>query len=292
MAAEPAVAARRRGRGRAPVSWTPLLASSAALHAAGLAALALAPRRWPLVAAALFADHCAVAGAGLWPRSTLLGPNLSRLAAAAARRGEVALTFDDGPDPEVTPRVLELLDRHRARASFFCIGRRAAACPELAAEIARRGHALENHSHTHPHAFVLYPPRALGREIDAAQEVLARAAGRPPRLFRAPAGLRSFLLERELAARGLALASWTRRAFDTVRSEPEAIATALLAGLAGGDVLLLHDGGAARTAGGSPVVLEALPRLLDGIAARGLRPVALSPPETRPAIDSTPGPAA
>jgi peptidoglycan/xylan/chitin deacetylase (PgdA/CDA1 family) len=256
--------------------WTPLLAGSAALHAAGLAALALAPRRWPLVAAALFADHCAIAGAGLWPRSTLLGPNVSRLPAAAARRGEVALTFDDGPDPEVTPRVLDLLDRYGARASFFCIGRRAAAHPELAAEVARRGHALENHSHTHPHGFVLYPPRALAREIDAAQEVLARAAGRTPRLFRAPAGLRSLLLQPQLAARGLALASWTHRAFDTVRARPEAVAAALLGGLAAGDVLLLHDGGSARTAAGVPVVLEALPRLLDGIAVRGLHPVPLA----------------
>lgn len=271
-AAPPGAPARPSG------AWTPLLAGSAALHLAGLAALALAPRRWPLVAVALLADHCAIAGAGLWPRSALLGPNLSRLPESAARRGEVALTFDDGPDPAVTPRVLDLLDRHGARASFFCIGRRAAACPELAAEIARRGHAVENHSHTHPHAFVLYPPRALGREIDAAQAALARAAGRAPRLFRAPAGLRSFLLERELAARGLALASWTRRAFDTVRGRPQAVAAALLAGLAPGDVLLLHDGGSARTAGGSPVVLEALPRVLDGIAERGLRPVPLADP--------------
>jgi len=277
-ASEPARAPRRRSAGL----WTPLLAGSAGLHAAGIAALGLAPGRWPLVLAALFADHCVLAGAGLWPTSRLLGPNLSRLPAAAAHRGEVALTFDDGPDPEVTPRVLDLLDRQGARASFFCIGRRAAAHPDLAAEIARRGHRIQNHSQSHPHAFSLYPPRALGREIDAAQAVLARAAGRPPRYFRAPAGLRSFLLEPELAARGLSLVSWTRRAFDTVRARPEAVAAALLERLAPGDVLLLHDGSAARTAGGAPVVLEALPRILDGIAARGLRPVAFEAPGEAP----------
>ncbi len=260
------------GSGR-PRPLPPLLAGSALLHLTGAVYLGFAPRRWRLVAAALFADHCAIAAAGLWPRSTLLGPNLSRLPAAAARRGEVALTFDDGPDPEVTPRVLDLLDRRGARATFFCIGRRAAAHPAIVAEIARRGHAVENHSHTHPHAFTLYSPRAIGREIDAAQEVLAEAAGRPPSFFRAPAGLRSFLLEPQLAARGLALVSWTRRAFDTVERRPAAIAAGLLAGLAGGDVLLLHDGSAARTAAGRPVVLEALPRVLDGIAERGLRAV-------------------
>jgi len=289
MAAEPAIERAAAGRGLA-AAWrsTPLLAGSAVLHAAGLAALGLAPHRWPLVCAALLADHCAIAGAGLWPRSRLLGPNLSRLPAAAAGRGEVALTFDDGPDPEVTPRVLDLLDRHGARASFFCIGRRAAAHPGLVGEIARRGHAVENHSQSHPHAFVLYPPRALGREIDRAQEILARAAGRPPRCFRAPAGLRSLLLEPALAARGLALVSWTRRGFDTVRSRPEAVAGRLLAGLSPGDVLLLHDGSSARAAGGGPVVLAALPRLLDGIAERGLRAVAFESAGTPP-LESTGG---
>jgi peptidoglycan/xylan/chitin deacetylase (PgdA/CDA1 family) len=259
---------------------TPFLAGSGLLHLAGLAALGLAPRRWPLVAAALLADHCAIAAAGLWPRSTLLGPNLTRLPAAAAERGEMALTFDDGPDPEVTPRVLDLLDRYGVRATFFCIGRRAAAHPDLTAEIAGRGHAVENHSHTHPHAFSLYSPRAIGRELDAAQELLAATTGRPPRFFRAPAGLRNFLLQPELAARGLTLASWTRRAFDTVRARPEAVAAGLLAGLAAGDILLLHDGSAARTATGQPVVLAALPRLLEGIAAAGLRPVPFESPGT------------
>ncbi len=276
MAAEPAAGLSPRR----PPAWTPFLAGSAGLHLAGAAALGLAPGRWPWIAAALFADHCAVAVAGLWPRSALLGPNLSRLPAAAAHRGEVALTFDDGPDPAATPRVLDILDEYGARATFFCVGRRAAAHPDLAAEIGRRGHAVENHSHTHPHAFTVYPPRAIGREIDAAQEVLAGAAGRPPRFFRAPAGLRSFLLERELAARGLALVSWTRRAFDTVQARPEVVAAGLLAGLAGGDVLLLHDGSAARTAGGVPVVLEALPRVLDRIAERGLHPVSLAAVES------------
>jgi len=260
-------------------SWrpAPLLRASAGLHLAAAAGLAAAPQHWRLAVAALLGDHAVLAGAGLWPRSRLLGPNLSRLPAAAARRGEVALTFDDGPDPRVTPAVLECLARRGARASFFCIGRRAEAHPQLVAEAVLRGHRVENHSYSHPHAFTCYPPAAIRREVRRAQEALARSCGVRPRLFRAPAGFRSLLLERELAAAGLVLASWTRRGFDTVSRDPRRVVRRLLRGIQGGDVLLLHDGSAARDRSGVPVVLAVLPRLLEELAARGLRAVPLAP---------------
>jgi peptidoglycan/xylan/chitin deacetylase (PgdA/CDA1 family) len=269
-------------RGEAPPpprAWrlTPLLTASAGLHVAAALALAAAPRHWQLAAAALVGDHATIAGAGLWPSSRLLGPNLTRLPDAAARRGEVALTFDDGPDPEVTPAVVEQLEGYGVRASFFCIGRRAEAHPEVVAELARRGHQVENHSYSHPHAFSCYSSAALRRQIRRAQEALARASGSRPRFFRAPAGFRNLLLERELAHAGLDLASWTRRGFDTVSRDPRRIAWRLLRRVRGGDVLLLHDGSAARDRHGVPVVLQALPRLLDELAARGLRAVPLWP---------------
>jgi peptidoglycan/xylan/chitin deacetylase (PgdA/CDA1 family) len=261
----------------APRIWrpAPLVAVSATVHAAAVVALTAAPRHWPFAAAALLGNHGVLAAAGMWPRSRLLGPNLSRLDAAAARRGEVALTFDDGPDPRVTPAVLDLLEERGARASFFFIGCRARQHPELVTEVARRGHRVENHSYSHSYAFAFFLPAALGRDIDRAQQVLADATGVPPRHFRAPAGIRSLLLERELASRGLALTSWTRRGFDTVSRDPVAIAGRLLRGLAAGDVLLLHDGSAARDRRGMPVVLEVLPRVLDALAERGLRGVPL-----------------
>jgi peptidoglycan/xylan/chitin deacetylase (PgdA/CDA1 family) len=257
---------------------TPFLAASGLLHVAGLAALAGAPRHWRWIAGALFADHVAIAANGLWPQSTWLGPNLNRLPEAAARRGEVALTFDDGPDPEVTPRVLERLAEHGARATFFVVGRRAAAHPDLTAEIVRRGHRVENHTWSHPNSFALYPWQALVREVRQAQEVLAGITGDSaagaPRLFRAPAGFRNPLLDPVLAAAGLSLASWTRRGYDTVDGQARRVASRLLSGLAPGDVLLLHDGPTvARTPAGTPVVLEALPRVLDGLARRGFTPV-------------------
>ena len=175
----------------------------------------------------------------------------------------MALTFDDGPDPDVTPRVLDLLDRHGARATFFCIGERVRAHPGIAAEIVRRGHRVENHTETHPHLFACYPVPAMRREVLDAQESIARATGHAPQLFR--------WLDWILCRAGLCLASWTRRGFDALEKDPRRIARRLLAGLTAGDVLLLHDGAAGRRCGGNPVVLEVLPRVLDELAARKLR---------------------
>ena len=279
------------GDAAASRAWrpSPLLTASAGLHAAAAALLAVAPHHWRLAVAALVGNHTLLGGAGLWPRSRLLGPNLCRFSGAAARRGEVALTFDDGPDPRVTPGVLDCLERYGVRASFFCIGRRAETHPDLVAETVRRGHRVENHSYSHPPAFTCYPPAALRRELRRAQEALARAGGARPRWFRAPAGFRGPLLERELAAAGLHLASWTRRGFDTVSRDPARVAARLLKGAAGGDVLLLHDGSAARDRGGAPVALAALPRLLDELARRGLRAVPLPPPAGDAAGDDSDG---
>ena len=103
-----------------------------------------------------------------------------RLPEACARLGQVALTFDDGPDPRLTQAVLDLLDRRGAKASFFCIGRRAAAHPEIVREIVARGHSVENHSHIHAKAFACYPPAALMRELSRAQQAIAEITGCPP----------------------------------------------------------------------------------------------------------------
>jgi peptidoglycan/xylan/chitin deacetylase (PgdA/CDA1 family) len=171
--------------------------------------------------------------------------------------------------------VLDLLDRYAVKASFFCIAERALRHPGLTREIAARGHAVENHTLRHRHHFALLGPGGLLRELDAASRALAALAGAPPRFFRAPAGLRNPFLDPVLARLDLRLASWTRRGFDTRDGDAGAVAAKLLRGLGGGDILLLHDGNAARTAGGNAVVLDVLPRLLDAAAAAGLRPVTL-----------------
>jgi peptidoglycan/xylan/chitin deacetylase (PgdA/CDA1 family) len=257
--------------------WRPsgLIVASLALHIALLAAGILLPAAWPWWLGALVANHAVLAAVGLWPRSRLLGPNWTRLPAAAAARGEVAITIDDGPDLEVTPRVLDLLDAAGARATFFCIGRQAARYPELCREIIVRGHAVENHSEHHHHSFSLRGPWALTRELTAAQNTLAGITGVVPRFFRAPAGLRNPFLDPLLHRHGLRLASWTRRGFDTRQRDPSKVLEALRRNLAAGDILLLHDAHAARTVSGEPVILTVLPALLADIRARGLRTVTL-----------------
>ena len=193
----------------------------------------------------------------------------------ARARGEIALTIDDGPDPLVTPQVLDLLQRHGAHASFFCVGEKLARHPQLARDISARGHSVENHSQHHRAYFSLLGPRGMEREILVAQDLITHTTGVSPRFFRAPAGLRNPFLDYVLAKRELRLASWTRRGFDTVNGNAMRVLAILSRNLAAGDILLLHDGNAATTSAGSPLILEVLPPLLDAIRRAGLRTVTL-----------------
>jgi len=262
---------------RAGNRWKPTLAiqASIALHA-GAAALWLArPHWWPWLLGAIVADHLVLTAAGLWPRSKLLGPNWTALPEAVAAKGAVAITIDDGPDPVITPQVLDVLDQHCAKATFFCIGELVEQHSLLAREIVSRGHSIENHTQRHLHSFSVLGPGGIRAEIARAQETIEAVTGQRPQFFRAPAGLRSPFLEPVLARLGLRLASWTRRGFDTVNPDAGVVFTKLTRGLRGGDILLLHDGHAARTASGAPVILEVLPRLLQAVAAARLEPVTL-----------------
>jgi len=233
--------------------------------------LALAPDQWPAAIAAVLADHAALTVAGLLPRCALLGPNLRRLPAGK----NLALTFDDGPDPEVTPVVLRVLAAAGARATFFCVGQKVERWPALAREIREHGHTIENHSHLHSNAFAFLGPAAMRREIGRAQDAIMRAVGSRPRFFRAPAGIRNPWLDPVLSSLGLRLVSWTRRGFDTVDRDASRVAARLLAGLRPGDILLLHDGSAARSLEGRPVVLDTLAGILGEASRQGLRCVSL-----------------
>jgi len=256
--------------------WPAYATVSLACHAAAGAAALAWPAAWPWALGAIAINHVALTAGGLWPRSRWLGSNWTCLPREAIARGEIAITVDDGPDPAVTPAVLDLLAAHGATATFFCIAERARAHPALCREIVRRGHSVQNHSDRHSNRFSLLGPRAMAREIAAAQATLADVSGEAPRFFRAPAGLRNPFLAPVLERLELQLVSWTRRGFDTVRRDPAALLARLARGLAAGDILLLHDGHAARTAGGEPLVVAVLPSLLERIGAQGLRPVSLA----------------
>jgi peptidoglycan/xylan/chitin deacetylase (PgdA/CDA1 family) len=171
--------------------------------------------------------------------------------------------------------VLDLLDEHEARATFFCIGERVDRHPALARAIVARQHEIGNHTYRHLMRFSLLGPRGLAQEIGRAQEAIGTATGEVARFFRAPAGLRNPFLEPVLRRANLQLVSWTRRGFDTVSGSAGRVLDSLTRDLQGGDILLLHDGHAARTSSGSPVILEVLPRLLQALAAAQLASITL-----------------
>jgi peptidoglycan/xylan/chitin deacetylase (PgdA/CDA1 family) len=257
------------------MNWRPAPAiwAAGAVHAGALVA-GVATGAWPWAFGAMALSHGALGAAGMVPRSQILGPVLTRLPMA----DWVGLSFDDGPDPVVTPAVLDALAAAGCRGSFFCIAARAARHPRLVREIVARGHRVENHSATHPSHFACLGWGGLRREVGEAQARLADLAGVAPRLFRPPMGLRNPLLDPFLAQAGLCHAAWTRRGFDTRRGDPARVLRCLTRNLGGGDILLLHDGNAARTTAGVPVVQAVLPALLSAIAALGLRGVAIALP--------------
>ena len=184
---------------------------------------------------------CAAGGLFAWgtlaPGSQIFGRTLRRLDDASC----MAITFDDGPNPIVTPGVLEILARHNATATFFLIGQRVRAFPALAREIAERGHAIGNHTETHPSLTFLTPGR-IAEELDRCDEAIVSATGKSPRWMRPPYGYRSPLLDGIVRRRGGAgVAMWNVAARDWRTHAPEPVIQRLHRAR-GGDIVLLHDG--------------------------------------------------
>jgi len=179
-------------------------------------------------------------------------------------RQEIWLTIDDGPDEEDSPRILESLDRHHARATFFLIGERAARRPELVREILRRGHEIGHHTQTHPVAtFWAAGPTRVRAELDDGLFSL-RGAGANPRWFRAPAGIKSLFLARALAERRLQCVGWNVRSLDTLGRDPAKVAARVIDAVRPGSIVLMHEGPPLDRR----VRVQALELLLDQLAAR------------------------
>lgn len=173
----------------------------------------------------------------LWPPFDLAGESLRRGRGGARR---AALTFDDGPSAD-TPAVLDALDRAAVRATFFVLGTAAEARPELVREVARRGHEVALHGHTHV-KLALAGPGRVAAEIDRGREAIRAAGVEPAPFFRAPHGWKGPFLRRALRDRGLRLVAWTRGAWDTERPGAAAIAARASRRPRAGEIVLLHDG--------------------------------------------------
>jgi peptidoglycan/xylan/chitin deacetylase (PgdA/CDA1 family) len=184
---------------------------------------------------------CAAAGTYSWasfvPSAQLFGPTIRRTGSSDT----IALTFDDGPNPSITPDLLDLLDRNQVLATFFLIGAHVRRYPELAREIARRGHTVGNHTDTHP-ALPFLSSEQISDELARCDEAIFAATQRKPRWMRPPYGFRSPLLNGVVRRRGGAgVVMWSRLARDWKPQPVDAVARRLQR-VCGGDIVLLHDG--------------------------------------------------
>jgi peptidoglycan-N-acetylglucosamine deacetylase len=139
-----------------------------------------------------------------YPGAQLFGPTVCRTGAP----NKLAITFDDGPNPAITPKLLDLLAKHNARATFFLVGKFVHECPDLTREILARGHALGNHTDTHPNLFLCGPQKTSG-ELQRCSDAIRQAAGVEPRWFRPPFGFRSPWLYGIVEQQKMRTAMWT-----------------------------------------------------------------------------------
>jgi peptidoglycan-N-acetylglucosamine deacetylase len=181
------------------------------------------------------------------PRSQLFGPTVCRT--ASPRR--LAITFDDGPNPSITPRFLELLDQFQARATFFLIGNYARECPQIVREIAARGHLIGNHTQTHPNLFWLGPSQ-IREELLRCQDSIVSAGVAPVKWFRPPWGMRNPALAGVARSLDMRVVLWTLLPGDW-RAQSDEWLIGNLAPIAdraknaatrtgSGDLLCVHDG--------------------------------------------------
>jgi peptidoglycan/xylan/chitin deacetylase (PgdA/CDA1 family) len=179
----------------------------------------------------------------------------------------VALTFDDGPTPEVTRKVLDVLRAKGVRATFFFVGRQVETNPDLARLVRNEGHVIGNHTYSHPLLFCFLTPGQLRRELTRGQDAIRQATGVTPRLFRSPVGLRHPLLASALVRMGLDFVLWSVRTYDTRSPGVESLRQRILDHVHPGAIVLLHD----RRGRGASAMLEALPDVIDQLRARGYR---------------------
>jgi peptidoglycan-N-acetylglucosamine deacetylase len=242
---------------RHPHAWVPCLLLSQLLVAAVWWRYG-----WHAGLPAMLASHVPFWLATLVPDSALFSPVLRAL---PTRERVLWLTIDDGPS-EDTMAVLDLLDRHDAKATFFVVGERARARPECVREIARRGHGFGNHSATHPQAwFWALTPRRMRAEIAGTQAILRELTGSAPHWFRAVVGMANPFVAAVLKDQGLARVAWNARGYDALAANPERVVARIERQLRPGGIVLLHEGA------GHGRNVEILALLLQRIDALGYR---------------------
>jgi peptidoglycan/xylan/chitin deacetylase (PgdA/CDA1 family) len=221
-----------------------------------------------------FGAHALLMADGIFrPASAILYPTLVR---GRTDRPEVSLTFDDGPDPEITPRLLDMLAEHQARATFFVIGRQLEQSSSVGRRMLQEGHELGNHSWQHSRLQNFYSAAGHGVEIDRCSQLIKSLTGQEHEpLYRPPVGLKSPGMARAAHQRKLTAVAWSIHSRDTLMRDAKTIARNVLRRIGPGDIVLLHDGHDLANRH-RPIIHEIVPLLLKGLRERGLRSVPVS----------------
>ena len=160
--------------------------------------------------------------------------------AGDSRYNEIAISFDDGPHPEITPKVLEKLNRFGVKAAFFCIGKNAEEQPEIVKEIHDSGHIIGNHSYEHTNNFPIFSTTKIKEDLEHCGKSIVDITGFKPRFFRPPFGITNPRIAKAVKALDLTVVGWSLRTFDTSKS-PNKVIRKIKKNLNGGDLILLHD---------------------------------------------------
>ena len=207
------------------------------------------------------------------PSSSVLYPTISH---GPRDRPRVALTFDDGPDPEVTPSILDTLDAAGARATFFVIGRHLQRHRHIATRALREGHELGNHSWMHSYFQNFYRTDQQQSDVERSTRLIQELSGSDAEpLYRPPVGLKSPPLARVAHARKLKVIAWSLHSRDTLARDVDATAARVLSRITAGDIVLMHDGHD-REGRHRRLAAAALPLILRGLRERGLSSVTVS----------------
>ncbi|MFL5482517.1 MAG: polysaccharide deacetylase family protein [Gemmatimonadaceae bacterium] len=197
--------------------------------------------------------------------SVVFGPTLGRI---PSDRKVVALTFDDGPNPDATPIILDTLREKGVRATFFVLGSHAERWPELVQRISHEGHQLGNHGYFH-RKLHFKSPFYVSRDIKLGIRAIKRAGAPAPQLFRAPHGFRSPWTTPIASSYGERTVGWSLGVWDSDRPGAEEIVRRTLEGVEPGSIILLHDGDGYNPDGDRMQTATALPIIIDRLKEQG-----------------------
>ncbi len=193
-----------------------------------------------------------------------------------SRRFEVAFTFDDGPHPKYTSKVLDILKEDDVKATFFLVGKKAEENIEVVRRIVKEGHQIGNHSMSHIHLLSLQIERSQIKEMEECQSVIFDTTGISPPYYRPPMGYKTPSTQMAAKRLGLTIVGWDIKGWDIFQTDPEKIASSILNRVRRGSIILLHDSSSVKgkSTDRTPTI-DALPILISGLKARGLKPVTL-----------------